>query len=50
MINRTNKPKWAEGPNYLTVAKIINRASMHPTVVLLSGALSGLKAPIKQWL
>ena len=34
LIDRTNKPNWAEGQNYLTVAKRINRASTHPTVVL----------------
>ena len=41
------KPKWAEGPNYLTVAKRVSRASTHPTAVLLSWALSGLKTPIQ---
>ena len=43
LIDRTNKPKWAEGLNYLTMAKRINRASTHPTVVLLGG----LKTPIQ---
>ena len=36
-----------EGMNYLAVAKRVNRASTHPTAVLLSWALSGLKTPIQ---
>ena len=47
LIHGTTKPKWAEGLNYLTVAKRVNRASTQPTAVLLIWALSGLKTQIQ---
>ena len=47
LIHGTNKPKWAEGMNYLTVAKRVNRASTHLTAVLLRWVLSVLKTRIQ---